>query len=596
MGKDPPVYTQPNFRIRSDDGQTLNADAGWHAALNNNGAALDAGKIFRVRFEVEETAGLGVNNTFKLQYNHEGGGWNDCTVFQGATTGPIIILNSDKYADGDATTNILAGSSATFVAGDGQESLATGTINIDSEHTEFEWCVMVMKFFDGPTVVADADEIILRVVEGDGTVFTGAYTNPTITVNMPDYFIGGTYVESPGRVGPFCDTNGNLYIPLEPSETDNLLTMIKSADGGKTWAEMDGANRPTASDLESVDCVQVTDTIHIGLNPGGAYSYHTFRMSDHATNPDTWDIKDETVATFSETDQAGALQPRDDGTVVAFYRRTEATFEKIYYKIRSSPGGTWGSENDLDTTASTHFTGVMCVKGESNKIHIFYKDTTNENVLHKSLTSGDSLSGPETVYSDPIQPGAGQQTSITTPVYWDSSGVEKIMVGILDESDTLLYTVVISDDGTPESAKVVSANTVNNDFATGRLPIADLVNDESDTYVLYSRVSDGSLYLDTASDDGGWGTDVLHRSPVTIGGAIAVIRGQVFTHSSGNGGAKVYGYTYEDSYTGPSAGYTGFIRYGEYEIEAAGGRVTKNTDPFNLGDRVGMSRTIPRIG
>jgi len=50
---------------------------------------------------------------------------------------------------------------------------------------------------------------------------------------------------------------------MEPTESDNLFMMVKSTDCGRSWRDVDGANRPETDDLESVDGREVSGTIHI---------------------------------------------------------------------------------------------------------------------------------------------------------------------------------------------------------------------------------------------------------------------------------------------------------------------------------------------
>jgi len=566
-----PSLSQAHYRIRSGDAYGLNVDNGWAAGLDT-GATIGTGIRFRVRFEVEEVNGVSTTVTLKLQYRRNAGSWYDLIVPGNNGATPIMIVDSAQYTDGDATTNVLSGSSKSFVAGTGEEDNTVGSVTLANEHTEIEFTLMLQNFFGSggahyQTVQNDVFE--LRLVESDNTALD-SYTYPTITLDVTDYYIGGTYVEAPVRIGPFCDGNGNLYTLIEPyATTTTVMIMIKSTDGGKTWAEVDGANNPTYGDLESIDIVQEGTTLHIAHQPSTGnwpnIYYHTFRTSDDGSNPDTWGITDNEVYTgLSATDYSVAIAVRSDGDVVLFYRRTDTGYESIKYKINT---GTWGGENTLDNTASTHVSAVRAVRGANDKIHVFYKDATNNDIYHKSLSSSDVLSGRESCYTDAKSGGTDYQEAMTPAVYWDDAGDEKVMVGILDNSDNLLYTVVVTNDGTPETAKVASDNTVyNNPGDTGsEQPVADLVVDQDadTTYIMYSDLTTHDLFRDVAVNDGGWGTDVEQVDAVDA----YWVRGNVFTHSVGNGGKTVYGFTYDNG----SNGYTGFIWYDEYEIAGGGG-------------------------
>ena len=88
------------------------------------------------------------------------------------------------------------------------------------------------------------------MVDGAGRPVDGA--GPVrVTLRVPDGLLGGTYVETPGVLGPWQGEDGTLYFPMEPAETFNVLMMVASTDGGASWAEVDGDNRPVTDDLDA---------------------------------------------------------------------------------------------------------------------------------------------------------------------------------------------------------------------------------------------------------------------------------------------------------------------------------------------------------
>lgn len=577
------AFIQEYFRIRSGDSVGLNTDSGW-AAIENANATISTGVEFRIRFKVRETAGGDdASNSYKLQVNRNSGGWVDIDVLNGSASPACQAVLSGQYADGDATSTELLTNTGTYVNGDGNEDNASASYSLTSEETELEFCLMLMSFFDGAVQNVAGDTLDFRVVETDGTVFTGTYTNPTITVAETAGYIGGAFIENPGRLGPFIDTNGNIYTVVEASATDSLPLMIKSTNGGDTWREQDGAGRP-ANDLEGFDMSQDGDVIHMVQQQSGTNDirYHRFRTSDHAT-PDDWEIINEVIkSAVVNDDQSSACQWRSDSTIVGFWQETVSGFERIFYKIRSS-GGTWGTEVNLDTTASVNFTWVTVVKGESDLIHIFYKDKTNGDVFHKSLNSSDTLSSRETCHAD-AGTGTSDEKNAVPPVYWDDAGEENIMVGIKDETSQKLDTVVIKNDGAPATAVEASDNNVENSAGgTSLQPVANLAVDGLDVYLLYGHDTTGDIYRDKNSNDGGWSTDVVEQ---TVGVQTDWVRGAVFTHSSGNGGDKVMGYIWDDD----SSGGTGRIRYDEFVIEVGGAgqpyRLREQGLPTRARDRV----------
>jgi len=559
----PPVeINQTSFRVRSDDSQALNEPTvGWAGAQSAD-VSIDLGQRFRIRFEIEESAGSTFNTAVKLQHNKNTGGWVDTYSYPDIDplANPVVwCRESDTYTDLDPTTNLLTGSAESFTAGYGNDDAACPAISLH------EFVIVIPTLYDGAARNIVGDEFDFRLVEDDGTPFTGSYDNPRITMTHRPGYIGGTGIESPGFIGPVKDGNGNLYWACEPSETDPLVIMLKSTDGGGEWLEMDGAGRPTTEDFESGAVALVDDVLHLVIDNGDNATYHQFNVSSNGTTPDTWVVVDQEIAAYANTDQSGAVQACSDGTVVAFYRKTVGN-EGIYFKRRSA-GGTWGGETELDTTASTEFTAVMTVLGENDLIHIFYKDDTNLLVLHKSLTIGDSLSAAEEVISDASDTGGGQNWAMTNAVYWDSSGVEKIMILVMDDTNEYLYSVVIEDDGTPGTPKLVDAVVVaNNAGGMGtRQPNAMLAVDPATNtlYCYYTDLATFDIWKIENVDDGTWEADPTEMHDEVF---CEVIRGNVFTHSAGNGSATVVGYIWEND----SAGLTGYQEYSEYELAASG--------------------------
>lgn len=588
-GTPPTQVVNQTFRIRSDDSQTLNADAGWAAAIGAD-ASIAAMQRFRIRFEVEETGGVSFSSACKLQFSKNSGTWTDLAFYDEtapAAAPAVWCVLSGQYVDLDATTDVLSNSAEAFVAGDGNEDPLTVAITLSNQHTEHEFTLMIPTFYDAAGQNVGDDTFDFRMVESGGTIFNGTYDNPRITLTVPIGHIGACAPESPNR-WIVADGNGNIYVALEPASTDSIFMMIKSTDGGDTWAEMDGSNRPSYSDLEGMDIAydSVNKDINIIHQGSGVEDvvFHRFRPSDHPTDPDTWEITDEVItASVDADDQHAAIQHRSDNTIVGFYRKV-VTNEGVYYKIRSS-GGSWGSEVELDTEASIDFTAVTVCKGASDKIHIFYKDNTNGYIYHKSLNISDTLSARELVHND-AGIGNTPMKNVIPPVYWDDAGDEKIMFAFQDDSDAYIYTVTIINDGTPSSVTQASDNTCIDSEGGAKMPLATLaVDSNDDVYLHYADLTSEDLYRDKNSNDGGWGTDVEEIDGLSLDW----LRSTSFTHNAGNGSAEVIGYVYDNG----SAGFTGYIYYDEYEVPLSGVTINCQTATFAIA---GQSATVLKGG
>ena len=175
----PATWNQASFRGRNDNGSE--AVASWIAAENANWLQ-EVDKIFRVRFEVEETAALLGNCSMQLQYNLKAAGWNNVN----ATSLVVRVLASAYIADGVATTDQMTTSAKAFVAGQIDEvNGIAGNPALNNQVTEHEFCIVILG-----ANVADGDTIQLRGVDNNaGGAAYGAYTNtPTITVVIPKPF------------------------------------------------------------------------------------------------------------------------------------------------------------------------------------------------------------------------------------------------------------------------------------------------------------------------------------------------------------------------------------------------------------------------
>ena len=559
---EPPGVSQPHFRIRSDDSQTLNADAGWAAALDTN-ATIDAEKVFRIRFEVSTAEAPG-SRTYKLQYRRNAGTWTDVEVnleVPPLEVDSTEILLSSQYVNDDATTNLLSGSGLGFTAGVGLEDNLTPAISLNNQHTEYEWTLRIRLSYGESTLYhdrnADGDTFEYRIVDSASGAFAGTYTNPTVTLNVPDYLIGGTFSETANQVGPIGDANGNLYLIHEVADTSSYPWILKSTDGGRQWTAQDTANAPTNDDLESADIIQVGNTLHVIANANYEIYYHTFRTSDHGT-PDTWGVVDQLIhnPAVDPGNQFSSGAVRSDGTVVAVYRTDPSgADERIGVRVRST-GGTWSSEQILDTTASVSFSAAVAVTGEADLVYIFYVDLTNGALYYKTLSTGDVLSARTQIATGLGTSTSSQEHTVRKPVYYDDGGDEVIVVVYAKSTDILWAAPIVN--GTPGTELQVSGVAAGSNDNGSSGPTAAVGVDGKTVYVAYADDATKDIWLDSNNDQAGWGTDVEIANNVTC----RALSGSVFTHSVGNGGKKVFGYFYDAS----ASGTTGELFYGEFEL------------------------------
>jgi hypothetical protein len=461
------------------------------------------------------------------------------TVAGEARTPRVSIVSCPAYANGAATTNLLEGSSANFQAGVGISSAdRTPSWSGAGAHGEFEWPLVIRRYADGAVANEEGDTFEVRMVDSGGAVLSGS-PNPVFRLTIPPGHVGGTFVETPGRIGPWQARNGDLYFIMEPAETDNVFMMIKSTDNGVTWREIDGANRPETDDLESVDARQVGDTIHIIHQVTGSARYHAYHTSDHPNRPDTWGVRDELAAAAPSVAQSATLAVRSDGSIVAFY-----TADTVHYNIRSS-AGSWGKDRVLDPGIEPKTAGPRAVLGADDTVHLAYYGM-NGRIWYRRLLRDGTLTGRELLASG-LGTTRAEYGAVLPLVFIPRTST---VVVIYRQADGRLWERRGVDDGALTPAVQVTDRVVIQDAVDSQQPAADAALDGETVQVLF--VEETSRAIFSTHDHGGWQPSVLRVEKI-LG---SWIRGNVYTRPDG---LKVYGYIYDAG----SEGGAGMNRFDE---------------------------------
>ena len=545
--KQPTAMTQTGFRIRSEFSAPLNADRGWAGALNED-VTVHADRPFRIRFEVES---MPTPSRFRLQYRRNGAEWTDVEAHDfpkpdsdEAKTPRVSIVSCASYANGAATTDLIHGSSTAFAPGVAV-TLAemTPPWTGGSSHGEFEWPLVIRRFADGAVTNEEGDTFEIRIVDSERRPLKVS-RHPTVRLAIPPGHLGGTFVETPGRIGPWRASNGDLYFIMEPAETSNLFMMVKSSDAGRTWREVDGVNRPPTRDLEAVDARQVGDTIHILHEVSRSTRYHSFRTSDHPTQPDTWAIRGELVANILPVAQAATLEVRSDGSIVAFYVGPT----KIHYSIRS-PAGSWSPDRAIDADVGPNQAGPQAVLGANDTVHLAYYGTDGTIWYRKLLVNG-TLAARVLLAS-----GAGttraEYGAVLPLLYMPETNTVVVMYRL---ADGRIRERRVVGDGPPTAPVQVTDRDVITDAVDSQQPGADAVLDGRTVHLAFIERSSRSIF--STHDAGGWRPSRLRVDNI-LG---SWIRGQVYTRRDG---ARVYGYVYDAG----SNGGAGMSRFDEIVLD-----------------------------
>jgi len=467
-------------------------------------------------------------------------------TIEGVARTPLVsIVATAAYTNGAPTTDLLEGSAAPFTPAFGL-SLAERTPAWAgaNRHGEFEWPLVIRRFGDGPQLNEAGDRFAFRMVDAaDRVVPGGAVAN--VTLAIPPGHLGGTYVENPGRIGPWQAANGDLYFIMEPTETDNDFMMMKSSDGGRSWREVDAANRPQTNDLESVDSRQLGDRIHIIHQVTEGVHYHVFRTSDHPTHPDSWELRDEVAAQAEAIAQTATMAIRSDGSIAAIFLA-----DRMHYAIRALDG-TWSTPVEIDPDAASINAGPQAVAGRDDVIHLAYFSDDGR-IWYRRLMPDGTLTAAQL-----LAEGAGTSRAeygAVLPLAYDLRSDTVIIVYRL--ADGTLWERRVSNSGEPTPAVLVSPQRVITDAVDSQQPAADVVVDGEAAHVLF--VAEDSRGIFSTREDGGrWRTPVLKVDGIEG----SWVRGNVLERPDGS---RVYGYVYDAG----SEGGSGLNRYAELPLDA----------------------------
>jgi len=544
---------QTAFRVRSDVDAGLNADQGWAAPLNQP-VTLPVEAPFRLRFEIETPLDTPFVERFRLQYRRNDGAWRpvlaaDAPYATAEVTPRVSVVSTAAYSDREDATDLLDGSTAPYAGGAGiRLSGVTPALPDHGVQSEWEWPLVLRRYADGAVTTEAGDRFAFRMVDAQGRPLAADAT-PVVTAAVPDRLLGGTFPETPGRLGPWEASDGALYFLMEPAESYNKLMTVKSDDGGQTWREVDGTRRPATGDLEGFASAVHDGTIHMLHQIDDGVLHHSFRTTDASTAPDTWEVRDDTVAIPGEPPvQVTSLTARPDGRLVGVYGGPE----RIHYKIRS-PDGAWGNEIPIPSETGDPLSGPQSVLGADGTVHLAYtrRDGTG---WHRRIRPDGRLSPPTRITSD-LGMAETDVGSVLPLVHLPEANATVLLYR---RSDGTLWARRVEADGRMSDPVQVTERPVVQSAVDSDQTGADAVAIGASVHVLFVEAGTGRLYH-TRSDDGGqtWAPATLQVDSADV----QWVRGQPI--SGGAGPPRAYGYVYDAG----SNGGSGKNRYGEVPVD-----------------------------
>ncbi|MFW5656373.1 MAG: exo-alpha-sialidase [Bacteroidota bacterium] len=484
------------FRFRSDFDSRIDGNLGWSAPINEiPDQTVDT--PFRLRFEIESDTST-LRRQYSLQYRWNDGQW--CYVethefpYPSAATPPVSIVSCDAFFYGEAAGDLLAKSALPAASGAGI-SLAPTTPGWipkypHGETAEFEWALVVRRWADGPELVKDGDQFSIRMVDQKGLPLPGP--QPEFIVKVPSKHLGGTFVETPSRIGPFEDSLGYLYFIMEPTETDPCFMMVKSIDHGKSWVEVDPENRPRANDLEGVGAVMSSEgIIHIVHQKSHDVYYHSFATADNQVYPDQW-ITDSYLIADTEKPpvQTADIALRPDGSIVTVY----GAGPRLQLRIREKSGA-WLKPVPLDPGNPNGLTSPSLICRPDGVVDIAYKSTDGKGWC-RQLLPDNTFTKPQK-FTDDLGTTENEAIAILPLVYLDAPGTT---LAVFRQSDGYLYGSFRSKNNEWAKPFRISDRPVVTNAVDSDQPGADVVVYGDKIYIAFISQDDRDIYFSALTD------------------------------------------------------------------------------------------------
>ncbi len=411
-----------------------------------------------------------------------------------------------------------------------------------------------------------------------------------VTPGLPGIIDGIEPEAQGGFAGPVYDSNGNIYRITEQRIGDalglgNHVQVMKSSDGGVTWAVQDETNIPgyadgasgTYNDLESAWLLQnasAKQIYPIWCKAQSRWFSATFNTSDHPTAPDQF-VTAETPGTggwdtFSTTANESGISGAvlSNGDLQAFVRGTPQSSLEAF-KWRKRVGTTWVDKGYI--TDSVGMSRPQAVVGESDKVYLFYRGLGGT-VRYRTVASNDTVSASAQISASAGASDTKYMNNCLPPVYYDAGGTPVVTVAYVNGSDQLKTNEVRG--GTVGSEITVSTDTLVvdplNDVGAGtdnQGPSAALVAVGTTLYAFWGTGT--VVKYATKADGGSWSAATTYVN-LGVGHEAQWIYANKFTRS----GSTLIGLTYDD---GPHGDDDSNITYNELLVSGGGGTTVTQT-------------------
>lgn len=538
------------FRVRSDANVSLNSNAGW-ASAENSAADIQYDQPFRFRIQVRASMSPPEGQLLRLQYRRNGETWLPLGFarfpYPDFATPVASVITTEAYTQGEETERLLGAADLAWDDGAGLNGVdSTPVWRTTNDALEWEWPLVIRRFSDGPTFAENGDVFELRVVDGQGRPLAGQQSAVLRLTAAPGH-LGGTFIETPARIGPYQSEAGHLYFFMEPSETDNWFMAVISTDAGQSWSEVDGNNRPTTGDLEGVASARSGSVIHLIHQISREVFYHAFQMDGAGSSEGEWLVTDESIATPEEPPtQIADLVARADGSLVTLYGGAH----RVFMQSRSAQG-VWGAPLEIDRDVPPELSGPVMAVAADDTITMAYTGRDGSGFVRHLRVDG-SLSARQ-LFSANLGITDDENGAIAPLVVLPETG-ETVL--IYREHTGILFERRFSRDGQLSAPVQVAQMPVITNAVDSEQVGADLILHDSALHLLFIDAQSRSIFYTHASEAGNWSAP----QAVVDGIQGAWVRGSVHRDAAGN---PVYGFVYDAGSTGGS----GFNRYFALRID-----------------------------
>ncbi len=540
------------FQVRADFDIDLDEQEGWAAALNI-APSQTVDTPFRIRFEVESDTSC-CRRQYSLQYKWNDKPWTYVEAhefpYESAASPTVSIVSCDAFFMGEEADNLITASKMPANPGAGI-SLAPTTPGwlpepITGASAEWEFALVIRRWADGPELTRDGDQISLRMVDQLERPLKGQV--PVFTVHVPKQHLGGTFVETPARIGPYENSKGELYFIMEPTETDNVFMMLKSADGGQAWFEVGEGSRPAISDLEGVGSVMSDDgIIHIVHQISEAVYYHAFATSDHSSTKDQWVVDSRLITTHEEPPtQTADITLRPDGSLLAVF----AVGNNVQYSILH-PGGEWTEAANLSPVLSGQqlaYTNPLVLSRPDGIVDVVYKSLDGKG-WHRQLLPDNTLTPPQ-IFAYNLGTSEDENIAILPLVYLPE---KETTIAVFRQSDGYLYGSKFFNNSWSEPIKVSDRKVVTGAVDSEQTG-ADVVAWNGQIFISFISAEDKDIYLSTLNDF----KETPEAQLIVPNIEGSWVRGHILHHKKN---VTVYGIVYDAGSKGGS-GYNKYIAIG----------------------------------